>query len=110
MSGYPEFNYPAFIQKEEDLRPYYDQVWNPAKHDSYLQELPAGYDTGDHNAANAQRPFREIFSWDVQKVVEANAIYMLKGWQYSPGAVAEHAIAVCMKKHDPSYEIIYEQD
>lgn len=110
MSGYPEFNYPAFIAAEEKIKGLgiYDKIWNPATHDAYLEELPAGFDTGDHEAANKHRPFKEVFGWDVQKVVEANAIYMLNGWQYSPGAIAEHAIAVCMKKHDPEYEIFYE--
>jgi hypothetical protein len=110
MSGYPEFNYPAFIAAEEEIRDWhtYKNIWNPATHDAYLEKLPEGFETGDHVAANKERPFREVFGWDVNKVVESDAIYMLKGWQYSPGACAEHAIAVCMKKHDPEYEIIYE--
>jgi hypothetical protein len=113
MSGIPEFNYPAFIEAEKNINEltdsYFDKVWNPATHDAYLEKLPEGFETGDHTAANKERSFREVFGWDVNKVVEANAIFMLKGWQYSPGAIAEHAIAVCMKKHDPDYEIYYEQ-
>jgi hypothetical protein len=111
MSGYPEFNYPAFMAAEEEIKSWHHfaKVWNPATHDAYLEELPAGYETGDFVAANKHRDFREVFGWDVQKVVEADAIYMLAGWQYSPGAVAEHAVAIAMKKHDPSYEIYYEE-
>lgn len=107
MSGYPEFNYPAFNEADEFWTECGYQVFNPAKHDSYLTELPAGFETGDHVAANAARDFREVFGWDVAKVIEADAIYMLEGWQYSPGACAEHAVAVAMKKHFPEYEIIY---
>lgn len=50
----------------------------------------------------------EVFNWDVTKVCEADAIYMLPGWQYSPGAYGEHAVAVAMKRHCPDYQIIYE--
>jgi hypothetical protein len=44
----------------------------------------------------------------MEQVIYGDGIYMLKGWQYSPGAVGEHAAAVTMKKHHPEYEIIYE--
>lgn len=108
MSGIPEFNYPAFNAAQEMFERNDWSVFNPAKHDSYLTELPEGFETGDHVAANKARDFREVFLWDVQKVVEADAIYMLKGWQHSPGACAEHAVAVVLKKHIPEYEIIYE--
>jgi hypothetical protein len=33
---------------------------------------------------------------------------MLPGWEQSPGARGEHAVAVAMKKHYPEYQIIYE--
>ena len=35
-------------------------------------------------------------------------IYMLEGWEASPGAIGEHAVAVAIKRHYPEYQIFYE--
>jgi len=111
MSGYPEFNFPAFFRAAEDLAPYYDKVWNPAKKDEEADLDADALKTGDAALAIKKGfDFREAYIWDLEKVVSSSAIYMLKGWQYSPGACGEHAVAVAMKKHFPDYEIIYEQD
>jgi hypothetical protein len=111
MSGIPEFNFPAFYAAEEFLKDYYDfdKIWNPAKKDIEKELNKEAFAAGDHVKANATGfDFREAYLWDVQKVIESSAIYMLKGWEKSPGAVGEHAVAVACQKHDPSYEIIYE--
>src|SRR6185369_2894342 len=111
MSGYPEFNFPAFFRAAEDLAPYYDVVWNPAAKSIEADLDPEACKTGDNKLVIEKGfNFREAYLWDVQKVIESDAIYMLKGWQYSPGAVGEHAVAVTMKKHYPDYDIIYEHD
>lgn len=113
MSGYPEWNYPAFMEAAHLLRSYGWSVKNPAEKD-----MEEGYDdpeakkTGDTalSIANGSFPFRKAFLWDVQQVLEGDAIYMLKGWEFSPGACAEHAVAVVTKKNYPEFRIIYEGD
>jgi hypothetical protein len=108
MSGYPELNFPAFYEAEEFWTECGYNVFNPANKDAEKELDPVAFATGDHVKANSTGfNFKEAYLWDVTKVIEADAIYMLKGWQYSPGAVGEHAVAVAMKKHNPEYEIIY---
>lgn len=107
MTGYPEFNFPAFFKAQKILEMLGYTVFNPAAKDSE-KELK-GFAEGDAVAAIAGGfDFREAYLWDVSKVIEANAIYMLKGWEASPGARGEHAVACAMKKHFPEYEIFYE--
>lgn len=109
MSGYPEFNFPAFFAAEEELKANGWTVFNPAKKEQEKELDETSFVTGDAKAAVAAGfDFRECYLWDVSKVIEADAIYMLPGWQYSPGACGEHAVAVAMKRHYPEYEIIYE--
>ena len=47
---------------------------------------------------------RAALKWDTEKICDSQAIYMLKGWEYSSGAKAEHALAVALQ-----HQIIYEQ-
>lgn len=109
MSGIPEFNFPAFFHAEVNLKPYYDIVWNPAAKSQEANLDSEAFKTGDNiKAIEKGFDFKESYLWDVTKVIESDAIYMLKGWQYSPGAVGEHAVAVAMKKHYPDYTIRYE--
>lgn len=107
MTGYPEFNFPAFHTAEYTLSKQGWTVFNPAKKDA--EKDLAGFATGDAKEAIAKGfDFREAFLWDVARVIESDAIYMLRGWHGSPGAFAEHAVAVAVKRHYPKYEIIYE--
>jgi hypothetical protein len=52
--------------------------------------------------------FRAAFKWDCEKIIDGDAIYMLKGWEKSPGARAEHAVAQFVKTHNPSFEFMYQ--
>ena len=107
MTGYPEFNFPAFFKAEYTLARQGWEVANPAKKDA--EKDLAGFATGDAKEAVAKGfDFREAFLWDVSKVIEGDAIYMLRGWHNSTGACAEHAVAIAMKRHYPDYQIIYE--
>lgn len=108
MTGYPEFNFPAFMAAEKELKAQGWTVFNPARKDLEGDLDPVAYASGDAAmAANKGFSFREAYLWDVTKVVEGDAIYMLPGWQFSPGAVGEHAVAVAMKRHYPDFQIIY---
>lgn len=110
MSGYPEFNFPKFFAVEAKLKAEGWHVFNPANKDDEAGVVSnPSYATGDAKVLMASGwSFREVFKWDTDKVISADAIYMLKGWEASPGATAEHAVAVVMKAKYPEYEIIYE--
>lgn len=109
MSGYPEFNFPAFFAAEEKLKAEGYIVFNPANKDQEKTIDPESYATGD-NVLLIERgfDFREAYLWDIERVIEGDGIYMLPGWERSPGACGEHAVAVTMQKHYPDYEIRYE--
>lgn len=109
MSGYPDFNFPAFFAAQKLLEAQGWKVFNPAQKDQEATLDAAAVKTGDAREAIAKGfDFREAFSWDADKVINGDAIYLLKGWEQSPGARAEHSIAVVMQKHYPEYEIHYE--
>lgn len=109
MSGYPEFNFPAFYAAEEKLRAEGWEVFNPANKEDEKALDAEAFVTGDNvRVIEKGFDFRKCYLWDIEKVIYSDAIYMLKGWQYSPGAVGEHAVAITIKKHYPKHEIIYE--
>jgi hypothetical protein len=109
MSGYPEFNFPAFFAAQKKLEAEGWKVWNPAAKEEDL-ETPEmeSFAKGDSAGLVSEGwDYRGAFKWDCEKVIYGNAIYMLPGWEYSPGATAEHAIAKFIKKQNPEYKIIY---
>lgn len=109
MSGIPEFNFPAFNNAAYILRRQGWKVLNPAEKDSEVVEGTSSFTDGDHIKAQEEGfNFREAYLWDITKVMECDAIYMLRGWENSPGARGEHAVAVAMQRHYPGYKIIYE--
>ncbi len=108
MSGYPNFNFDAFYQAAEDWTKLGYEVFNPADKEGETLSEESKVDGDPVQAQKDGFNFRSVYTWDVNKVIEADAIYMLPGWENSPGARGEHAVAVAMKKHYPEYEIIYE--
>jgi hypothetical protein len=111
MSGYPNWNYDSFFKAHEKLEKEGWKVYNPAAKD---QEMGYGDDearaTGN-TALSIKKgtfDFREAYLWDLTKIIEGHGIYMLRGWEQSPGARGEHAAAVAMNKHYPDFQIIYE--
>ena len=109
MSGHPEFNFPAFFRAQRSLEEGGWIVFNPANKDVERTLSEDAMASGDHiKAIEEGFDFREAFAWDIQCILESDAIYMLKGWEQSPGARAEHATATVLQKHYPEFEIIYE--
>lgn len=110
MSGYPEFNFPAFFSAQERLEAEGWKVFNPAAKDieTEVHKMEA-YSNGDA-AKSIKEGFnaREAFMWDCNKVINGDGIYMLQGWEFSPGAAAEHAVAKFIKKNYPDFQIMYE--
>jgi hypothetical protein len=110
MSGYAEWNYPAFFAAEDRLVKNGWTVFNPARKDEETFSDEEAKKNGDTALAIAKGTFdyKSAYMWDIEKVVHGNGIYMLKGWENSPGARGEHAAAVFCQKQDPSYQIMYE--
>lgn len=110
MSGIPEFNFPAFFRAAEFLQDCGWTVYNPANKSSEEAVIEhSSFGEGDDKALlTSGWSFREAYKWDMDKVISADAIYMLNGWEASPGARGEHAVAMAMKSKHPEYEIIYE--
>lgn len=111
MSGYPAFNFPKFFATEAKLKAEGWHVFNPANKDDEAGVVTnASYETGDALAlVSSGWSFKDAYKWDTDRVIDADAIYMLKGWEKSPGARGEHAVAMAMQTKYPDYEIIYEK-
>lgn len=87
MTGLPAFNYPAFYKAEEDLKLLGYQVINPARLD--------GGDTS--------KPWLYYIERTLHYLPQAQAIYLLRGWQNSYGAWIEVLVAQKLGK-----EFLYE--
>jgi hypothetical protein len=111
MSGYPEFNFPKFFAVQHEYEAKGWIVYNPANKSNEAEVVKhSSFGEGDDKALmKSGWSFRDAYTWDVTRVIEADAIYMLKGWEASPGARGEHAVAMAMKSKHSEYEIIYEQ-
>ena len=83
MRGHDDGNYPAFYEAEKMLesKGIWDTI-NPARLDD---ELSNGYGVVD---------FKEALKRDIDEIFEADAMYMLRGWERSEGARVEHALAI----------------
>lgn len=112
MSGYPEFNFPAFFAAEKKLTDDGWTVFNPANKDSETSVTKhESYANGDAiKLVSSGWDFRDAYSWDADRVIEADAIYLLPGWEHSPGARGEWGLAVVMQTKYPGKYFIYYGD
>lgn len=110
MTGYAEFNFPAFFAAQKDFESRGWKVWNPAAKDSEAAvQADESFAAGDATKLVANGwDWKDAFKWDCEKVLYGDAIYLLKGWEKSTGARAEWAVAQFAKAQYPEYEIIYE--
>lgn len=111
MTGYPNFNFDKFYEVEEKLKAEGWIVYNPANKEDEDALDPTAKVTGDTQKAIEEGfDFRKVYLWDVEKVIMADAIYMLPGWEKSVGACGELAVAMAVQKHYPNYQIIMEEE
>lgn len=125
MTGYPNFNFDAFMAAEEEFKEYgydvdyighddnpivtyFDEIFNPARKDieTYGDKIHTDNATGDAKLAADKHGFslRDALGKDLAFICsKATHIYMLKGWEKSRGATAEHATAVAL-----GLEIVYQ--
>lgn len=100
MRGYKDFNFPAFYDAAAWLRAKGHTVFNPAEsdHETYGQDVNKS-ETGDIKEAVSQSGFslREALARDAKFITEeADALYMLAGWEKSTGARAEWTLATAL--------------
>lgn len=94
MRGHEEFNFPAFIKATTKLRSEGWVVFNPAERDINAGFDPSGMEGSDEELAELNFCLRSALADDTKWICEsADAIYMLEGWHWSTGAVAERALA-----------------
>jgi hypothetical protein len=97
MRNYPAFNHPAFHRAAKLLRDLGHTVFCPAEHDNSV-----GLDTtemaGDlDEIAAAGVSLRSLLGADLAWITsEADALVMMPGWENSPGARAEAAVALTL--------------
>lgn len=86
MSGYKDFNFPAFDRAAYALRMQGHHVFNPAEAD-----LEAW---GDLETVKAEATYRDCLRTDLNWILDhAEAIALLPGWEDSKGAQIELALA-----------------
>lgn len=85
MTGLPDLNYPAFATAAEHLRAIGHEIYNPA-------EWETRYNKGVFNHSIAFADYCTYISR------EADGVIVLPGWENSPGATAEVALARAIKK------------
>lgn len=88
MTGIKEYNVPEFNRQAEALKDAYYEVFNPA-----ATTLSTAVQNG-HADANRET-YRVMLSECLEYItLTATHMYMLRGWELSKGARAEHAAAV----------------
>ena len=91
MTGYKDFNFPAFDVAAAALRAQGWEVVSPAEHDRDL-----GFDPTTPGPVS-DTYYADVLRWDIGIIARADAIYMMDGWEASKGATAEHTVARALK-------------
>ncbi len=87
MSGFAEYNFPAFFRYAKQLEDAGFEVFNPAQND--LDKW------GDLESVMKNFNYRESLNEELGFLTKtADLIAMMPGWERSNGARAEHATAV----------------
>jgi hypothetical protein len=103
MRGIKNFNFPAFHAATKALREKGWLVWSPAENDIAMHgEDYFKSETGSMDDI-PDFDFPKAFKWDLVKILESDAIFMLQGWGDSEGATHEHATAMIVSKKSHYY-------
>lgn len=99
MRGLPDFNFPAFFEAEEWLKAKGYSTFNPARSDEdhYGKNFNSPTGNNDDPASQSGFSLREALGRDTAYISsQADALYMLAGWEKSSGAKAEWTLAVAL--------------
>lgn len=96
MRGYIDFNFPAFFAAADKLRTEGHTVFNPAEED--LKTFGSMEEINSFFSKHTDTMKRIVIRKDLDYIIDyAEAIAMLPGWEASPGANAELALAKFLK-------------
>lgn len=101
MSGYPQFNYPAFYAAATMLRDLGYDVVSPAEMDSVeLQKLAMKSKDGSFkDIEGANETWGDMLARDVKLVADVvDGVCLLNGWEASRGARLEAFVAASVQK------------
>lgn len=102
MRGIPRFNFRAFDEARVMIESHGGIAISPADMDRAdgfnPYDLPDDHDWSDTESLGYD--MRAALDRDVFAIQQADAIYMLDGWERSRGACAEHALACWYGKED----------
>jgi len=88
MTGYPEWNFPAFADAAERLRAIGYDVVSPAEED-----LSSGFDPLAPVAQYTPAMYQAAMRKDIGLVLASDGVAVLTGWGQSRGARVEVAVA-----------------
>lgn len=101
MSGYEDWNFPAFYKAAKLLRDKGYHVFSPAEIDNIFFE--GRDDINKQYKENFKEAYKKCLRVDFDYIMDhADVIALLPGWEASRGAQAEMALAKCM-----DLEVIY---
>ena len=111
MQGYEDFNFDAFFAAAKEWGDKGYLVGNPAQKDIDTHGDNV-YKSSDGDISEAEDKgfcLRTALQWDLSWIAtQATDIYMLRGWERSYGAKAEHALAVALKINIHYQEVSYD--
>ncbi len=102
MSGHDDLNFPAFFKWEDQWIMNEWEVGNPARMD--VEEFGSLEATLQRSIDDRDALVRNCLGRDLKWIADnADAIFMMKGWEKSVGAMAEWTLAKAL-----GLQIIYE--
>lgn len=105
MSGYDNYNFPAFYDAEDELKKQGWEVINPARLDEEAGYSPISPDFVMDDAFLLGAAKRDLMG-----VIDCDAVAMLPNWDKSKGALAEFAVAKWLNKKIYLYPSMVEYD
>lgn len=102
MTGYPQFNFPAFHAAAADLRAQGYEIISPAEQDSpavQSEAIKSADGSLDANGKIAGETWGDILAKDVKLVADGvDGIIFLPGWEQSRGARLEAFVGLLCKR------------
>ena len=97
MRGEECFNFERFFWWARTLKRRGYDVFNPAQHDCERWLNDGWIYTEDQ--------YEEVLAFDFEMIEKSDIVFMMKGWESSPGAIRERSYALELGK-----QIWYEED